>query len=79
MAKSKMKYTESPAEEAAERKSPEERHGGPFQAYEIESAVRTLTQAKRIEKNKALMAEVRKHAKKQSDALTQIHSPGAKP
>lgn len=44
---------------------PEERPNGPFDDYEIRDALSTLTKARKIEKNRALMRQVRIEAKKQ--------------
>lgn len=49
-------------------KSPEDRKTGPFDDYEVRNALETLTKAKKIERNKALMRAVRVEAKKQLDA-----------
>lgn len=45
-----------------------ERMGGPFEDYEVREALRTLSDAAKIRKNKALMRAVKKEAQTQSKA-----------
>jgi lipopolysaccharide export system protein LptA len=49
-------------------RSPAERTSGPFEAYEVKEALRTLTDAEKIKRNKALLRACRIEAKKQVDA-----------
>ncbi len=49
-------------------KSAEERKGGPFEDYEVRSALETLTRAIKIKKNPALMRAVKREARRQLDA-----------
>lgn len=46
-------------------RSAEDRTGGPFDDYEVRSALETLTRAIKIKKNSALMRAIRKEARKQ--------------
>ncbi len=46
-------------------KEPEARKGGPFDDYEVQSALNTLTKAEKIKKNSALMRACRRLAKQQ--------------
>lgn len=48
--------------------SPEERKSGPFDDYEVRDALRTLTNARKIQKNPALMKAVRAEARRQLQA-----------
>lgn len=57
----------APATEGRYR-APEDRTGGPFDDYEVRDALRTLTQANKIRRNKALMKAVRREAQKQLQA-----------
>lgn len=45
--------------------SPEERKKGPFDEYEVREALRTLSSARKIQKNSALMRAVRAEARRQ--------------
>jgi len=49
-------------------KKPSERMGGPFDDYEVKDALRTLTEAEKISRNKALLRACKVEAKKQLDA-----------
>lgn len=49
-------------------RSAEERTGGPFDDYEVRSALETLTRAIKIRKNAALMRAVKKEARRQVQA-----------
>lgn len=49
-------------------RSPEERKNGPFEDYEVRSALETLGRAIKIRKNHALMRAVRAEAKAQLKA-----------
>lgn len=44
---------------------PEDRKSGPFSDYEVRDALRNLTNARKIQKNPALMRAVRKEAARQ--------------
>ena len=47
---------------------PEERRSGEFNDYEVRDALRTLAQARKIQKNPHLMKAVRKEAQRQLKA-----------
>ncbi|HEY3434238.1 MAG TPA: hypothetical protein VGK41_01160 [Solirubrobacterales bacterium] len=47
---------------------PEERKSGPFSDYEVRDALRILAQARKIQKNPALMRAVKKEAQRQLQA-----------
>lgn len=49
-------------------RSPEDRMAGPFDDYEVRSALETLTRAEKIKRNKKLMRAVRAEAQKQVKA-----------
>lgn len=73
MAKTKSKMApEVMAESASNRWKPaHERKSGPFEDYEVESALETIAKAEKIKKNRALMAAVRTKAREQLAALQQ--------
>ena len=52
-------------------KRPAERLGGPFDDYEVKDALRTLTDAEKIKRNKALLRACKLEAKKQVQAAQQ--------
>lgn len=52
-------------------KRPADRLGGPFDDYEVKEALRTLTEAEKIKRNKALLRACKLEAKKQVQAATQ--------
>lgn len=52
-------------------KRPAERMAGPFDDYEIKEALRTLTEAEKIKRNKTLLRACKLEAKKQVQAATQ--------
>lgn len=49
-------------------KRPAERMGGPFDDYEVKEALRTLADAEKIKRNKALLRACKVEAKKQVQA-----------
>ena len=59
---------EMPGSPASRWKEPEERMNGPFDDYEVTSALRTLTKAIKIRANRKLLAACRVEAKKQQKA-----------
>lgn len=52
-------------------KRPAERMGGPFDDYEVKEALRTLTDAEKIKRNKALLRACKLEARKQVQAAQQ--------
>jgi hypothetical protein len=55
---------------------PEDRHSGPFEPHEIESAADTLHRSNKIMANKALHRAVKKHAAKKAAAMRAIAESG---
>jgi hypothetical protein len=55
-------------ESSSRYRSPEERQGGPFDDYEVRSALETLARAIKIRKNAALMRAVKREARRQLQA-----------
>lgn len=53
---------------------PEDRSNGPFDDYEIRSALETITKARKIQRNKKLMRAVRAEARKQLQAAQATNS-----
>lgn len=64
-----MSMAESPATSSPYVQM-EDRKSGPFDQYEIRSALETLSKAEKIRKNGALMRAVRTEAKRQLASLT---------
>lgn len=64
----KSKSSRATAEVASPYKSAEDRKGGPFEDYEVRSALETLSRAIKIRKNTALMRAVRAEAHRQLNA-----------
>ena len=58
------------ADSPAPYKSAEDRKSGPFDEYEVRSALETVTRAIKIRKNSALMRAVRAEARRQLAAAT---------
>lgn len=54
--------------ESSRHRSAEERKGGPFEDYEVRSALETLARAIKIRKNAALMRAVKREARRQLQA-----------
>lgn len=65
MAKSKKSRNSVSAESPAPYRSPEDRKKGPFDEYEVRSALETITRAMKIKKNASLMRAVRVEARRQ--------------
>ena len=69
--KSNSKMSDAPVA-AGRYRSPKDRMGGPFDDYEVRESLRTLSDAAKIRKNKALMRAIRKEAHSQSKAAAAI-------
>lgn len=76
MSKSKKTrdYGSSPDPSPSRYIEPEARKSGPFEDYEIRDALRTLTQAEKIKRNKPLLRACRNEAQKQVKAAQQAAS-----
>jgi hypothetical protein len=57
------KKTSNTVEVSGHYTEAKDRKGGPFDKYEVESALRTLSDAAKIRKNSKLMAAVKAHAR----------------